>query len=143
MTPEDFAMLARDAQRGRSVPRPAALRLAHRLPARRRPGTSSRGTFTWMPNASSFPRKRLKGNAGRVSLCLHGPALEIIQRLVASRAEGKLFLNARGRPWKKFAVCNRFDRLHLFLGMKNSRSKAFPLSRCPGSTAAASPTRCS
>ena len=58
---------------------------------------------------------------------LHGPALEIVRRLMAERTEGKLFLNARGRPWKKFAICNRFDRLMLSFGMDRLRAEGIPL----------------
>jgi integrase len=33
------------------------------------------------------------------------------------RPDGKLFRNEDGKPWKRFAIANRFDRLQLALGI--------------------------
>ena len=49
---------------------------------------------------------------------LHSPALEIVTRLMAVRTDGKLFRNARGNPWTKYAVCNRMHRLSRATGRK-------------------------
>lgn len=47
-----------------------------------------------------------------------GSTFEIVKRLLAKRPEGKLFLNEDGVPWKRFAIANRFDRLHRALGIE-------------------------
>lgn len=58
-----------------------------------------------------FPAVESKGKRSKRIIYLQGEALEIIQRLMAGRAEGKLFRNRRGLAWSKFAVCNRFYRI--------------------------------
>ncbi len=58
-----------------------------------------------------FPAEESKGKRVKRVIYLQGVALEIVQRLMAEGREGKLFLNGRGRPWTKFAICNRFHRL--------------------------------
>jgi integrase len=68
-----------------------------------------------------IPREEAKGKRRDRVIHLHGPALEIIKRLLVTRPEGKLFVNEDGRPWKRFAIANRFDRLHLSLGMRKLR----------------------
>jgi integrase len=64
-----------------------------------------------------IPREEAKGKRKDRVIHLHGPALEVVKRLLAARPEGKLFVNEDGRPWKRFAIANRFDRLHLALGL--------------------------
>lgn len=64
-----------------------------------------------------LPKEEAKGKRkGRVIL-LHGPAVGIVRRLLPLRATGKLFLNEDGKPWKRFAIANRFDRLVLAQGI--------------------------
>ena len=68
-----------------------------------------------------IPKEEAKGKRrGRVIL-LHGPALDIVRRLVAGNPKGKLFVNEDGNPWKRFAIANRFDRL--VLGQGTARLK--------------------
>lgn len=64
-----------------------------------------------------IPKEEAKGKRRARVILLHGNALEIIRRLLAIRPHGKLFLNENGKPWKRFAIANRFDRLHLSLGI--------------------------
>jgi integrase len=68
-----------------------------------------------------IPKEEAKGKRRPRVILLHGPALDTIKSLVAARPTGKLFLNEDGNPWNRFAIANRFDRLHLSLGMKKLR----------------------
>ena len=65
-----------------------------------------------------IPKEEAKGKRYPRVIYLHGPALEIVTRLMAVRTEGKLFRNVRGRPWTKYAVCNRMYRLSRATGRK-------------------------
>lgn len=65
-----------------------------------------------------FPKEESKGKRKSRVIYLHGEALEIIKRLMAEGREGHLFLNNRGTPWTKYAVCNRFCRLSKILGKR-------------------------
>jgi integrase len=65
-----------------------------------------------------IPKEEAKGKRRPRIILLHGPALEIAIRLMAIRTEGNLFLNSRGRPWNKFAIGCRFDRLAKKLGKR-------------------------
>jgi integrase len=65
-----------------------------------------------------IPKDEAKGKRRPRVILLHGQELEIIKRLVARHPSGKLFRNEDGRPWKRFAIANRFDRLHLALGIQ-------------------------
>jgi integrase len=65
-----------------------------------------------------IPKEEAKGKRRARVILLHGPALEIVRRLLETRTEGKLFVNEDGLPWKRFAIANRFDRLHLALGIE-------------------------
>jgi integrase len=78
-----------------------------------------------------IPREESKGKRRPRIIILHGPALGIVKRLMAERTEGKLFLNIHGRPWKNFALCNRFDRLMLALGMEKLRKNGITVPRLP------------
>jgi integrase len=79
-----------------------------------------------------LPKEEAKGKRrGRVIL-LHGPALEIVRRLVVTNPSGKLFRNVDGKQWKRFAIANRFDRLVLGQGiarLKELGIEVKPLSR--------------
>jgi integrase len=70
-----------------------------------------------------IPKEEAKGKRRPRVILLHGPALGVIQRLLQQRPEGKLFLNKDGRPWKRFAIANRFDRLQLALGIETLMEK--------------------
>jgi integrase len=78
-----------------------------------------------------IPKEEAKGKKRPRVIHLHGPALEVVARLMGERPEGKLFLNADGRPWKKFALCNRFDRLNLALGMRVLKEHGIPIPSLP------------
>lgn len=65
-----------------------------------------------------FPAEESKGKRSKRIIYLHGEALEIIKRLMVERKEGKLFLNNRGTPWTKYAICNRFHRLSKVIGKR-------------------------
>ncbi len=65
-----------------------------------------------------IPKDEAKGKRYPRVIYLHGPALEIVTRLMAVRAEGKLFRNTRGCAWTKYAVCNRMYRLSRATGRK-------------------------
>jgi integrase len=67
-----------------------------------------------------FPKEEAKGKRHPRVIYLHGPALEIIARLMAHRVDGKLFLNTRGDPWTKFALCNRMFRLSQATGVRKA-----------------------
>jgi integrase len=78
-----------------------------------------------------IPKEEAKGKKRPRVIHLEGPAFHIVKRLVRGRAQGKLFLNADGRPWKKFAVCNRFDRLRLKLAVQELRKAGIPIEPLP------------
>jgi hypothetical protein len=77
----------------------------------------------WQSEAKGKRRPRV--------ILLHGRALEIIRRLLSTRREGKLFLNEDGRPWKRFAIANRFDRLHLALGIEALKEQGIAIPPLP------------
>jgi len=70
-----------------------------------------------------IPKEEAKGKRRARVILLHGRALEIALRLRAIRPKGKLFLNEDGKPWKRFAIANRFDRLHLALGIETLKAQ--------------------
>lgn len=78
-----------------------------------------------------IPKEEAKGKRRARVILLHGKALEIIQRLLPIRSEGKLFLNEDGRPWKRFAIANRFDRLHLALGISALKEQGIAIPPLP------------
>jgi integrase len=65
-----------------------------------------------------IPPEEAKGKERWRTIYLNATALGIINRLMALYPKGKLFRNEDGMPWKRFALCNRFDRLQVFLGMQ-------------------------
>jgi integrase len=67
-----------------------------------------------------IPKEEAKGKRYPRVIYLHGPALEVVTRLLATRPEGKLFRNSRGKPWTKYAVCSRMHRLSLATGRSMS-----------------------
>ena len=106
-------LAARPLSGGRSIPRSVDVFLALRMPAAGSPARSRPGMFNWPQSASSFRKRKPKGKQRPRVILLHGPALDIIRRLVQMYPTGKLFRNEDGRPWKRFAIANRFDRLML------------------------------
>lgn len=65
-----------------------------------------------------IPKEEAKGRRRARVILLHGEALAIIRQLLPLRSPGeKLFLNEDGKPWKRFAIANRFDRLMLAQGI--------------------------
>lgn len=66
----------------------------------------------------TLPAKESKGKRTERVIHIQGESLEIIQRLLASHPEGKLFRNKRGDPWTKYAICNRFHRLSKVIGKR-------------------------
>jgi integrase len=67
-----------------------------------------------------IPKEEAKSKRYPRFIHLHGPALEIVRRLMGVRAEGKLFQNTRGQPWTKYALCNRMYRLSRVAGVKKT-----------------------
>jgi integrase len=63
-----------------------------------------------------FPKEESKGKRYPRTIYLYGPALTIIQQLMAKPVEGKLFRNSRNVAWSKHAVCNRMNRLSEMTG---------------------------
>jgi integrase len=63
-----------------------------------------------------FPPGEAKGKMRWRFIYSTEKAAAIIGRLMKEHPEGKLFLNTRGRPWKNFAICNRFSKLKDKLG---------------------------
>ncbi len=55
---------------------------------------------------------------------LNDEACEVLSKLIIKNPSGKLFLNSRGVPWTKFALCNRLHRYSRAIG------KAYALSDC-------------
>lgn len=67
-----------------------------------------------------IPKDEAKGKRYPRFIHLHGASLEIVRRLMAVRAEGKLFRNRRGEPWTKYVLCNRMYRLSRLAGVKKT-----------------------
>src|SRR5262249_10248599 len=63
-----------------------------------------------------FPPDEAKGKKFFRVVYLSGRALEITERLLAERPEGKLFRNSNGRPWHPYAVNCAFGRMQITLG---------------------------
>lgn len=78
-----------------------------------------------------IPREEAKGKRRPRVIILNGPALEIVRRLAARYPEGKLFRNGRGRPWTRFAIANRFDRLQLALGIQSLKEEGVSVPPLP------------
>lgn len=78
-----------------------------------------------------IPKEEAKGKRRARVILLHGRAMQIIQRLLSADPEGKLFLNEDGKPWKRFAIANRFDRLHLALGIETLNERGISLPPLP------------
>ncbi len=78
-----------------------------------------------------IPKEEAKGKQRPRIIYLHGPALEIVRRLLTQHTEGKLFRNKHGNPWRRFAICNRFDRLNLAIGMDTLKEKGISLPPLP------------
>jgi integrase len=78
-----------------------------------------------------IPKEEAKGKRRARVILLHGQALDIIRRLLAIRPQGKLFLNEDGKPWKRFAIANRFDRLHLALGIAALKEQGITIPPLP------------
>jgi integrase len=64
-----------------------------------------------------IPKEEAKGKRRPRVIYLDGPALEIVRRLLSLRRDGMLFRNTHGNPWRAYAICNRFNRLSLAVGM--------------------------
>lgn len=47
---------------------------------------------------------------------IHPAAAEILEKLIAKHPTGELFLNTRGKPWTKYALCNRLHRYSQKIG---------------------------
>jgi len=78
-----------------------------------------------------IPKEEAKGKRRARVILLHGRAMEIISHLVTIRPEGNLFLNEDGKPWNRFAIANRFDRLHLALGIKALKAQGISIPPLP------------
>lgn len=78
-----------------------------------------------------IPKEEAKGRKRPRVIHLQGRALEIVARLLAEHPKGELFVNEDGQPWKRFAVNNRFDRLHLALGIEALREQGILLPPLP------------
>lgn len=79
-----------------------------------------------------IPKEEAKGKRRARMILLHGRALEVVKRRLAPKPPGKLFVNEDGRPWTRFAVANRFDRLVLAQGiakLKELKIEVEPLPR--------------
>ncbi len=72
-------------------------------------------------------RIRIPEGTGRAkqkarNIPLRGEAINVAARLVKKRSQGKLFLNERGKPWTKYAICNRLHRYSRQIGQKYALS---------------------
>ena len=80
-----------------------------------------------------IPKEEAKGKRYPRVIYLHGPALEIVTRLMAKRREGKLFRNTRGDGWTKYAVCNRMYRLSVATGDQEGYVRLHGMDLAPAS----------
>jgi integrase/recombinase XerC len=65
-----------------------------------------------------IPKEEAKGKRRARVILLHGPALEVVIRLMAKRCDGKLFRNTRGSAWNRHSLCNRMERLSKQIGKR-------------------------
>jgi integrase/recombinase XerC len=65
-----------------------------------------------------IPKEEAKGKRRARVILLHGPALEIVTRLMKKRHDGKLFRNSRGGEWTKYSLANRMDYLSKRIGKR-------------------------
>ena len=78
-----------------------------------------------------IPKEEAKGKRRSRAILLHGPAMEIVRRHLADRPHGKLFVNEDGKPWSRFAIANRFDRLHLAVGIAGLKTLGIEVEPLP------------
>ena len=78
-----------------------------------------------------FPADEAKGKRRARVIIMQGRALEIVRRLLPGRPEGKLFRNEDGKPWNRFAIANRFDRLMLALSMEKLKEAGITIPPLP------------
>jgi integrase len=78
-----------------------------------------------------IPKEESKGKRRARVILLSGRALEIVTKLMAERTDVKLFLNEDGKPWKRFAIANRFDRLCLVLGVAELKRQGIDIPPLP------------
>lgn len=62
-----------------------------------------------------FPPEESKGRQETRVILLPGESREIVERLAAKWTSVSIFRNRRDRPWKRFAVRDRFNRLKVVL----------------------------
>ena len=74
--------------------------------------------FNSIQGRIEIPPAEAKGRKRWRIIRLTTTALEIVRRQVQARSDGKLFLNCRGKPWKTYAICCRFQRLKAKLGKR-------------------------
>jgi len=65
-----------------------------------------------------FPKEESKGKRHPRKIILNDAMIEIIRRNLGERTEGKVFLNTRGTPWTKYAICNRMHRISKQTGVR-------------------------
>lgn len=65
-----------------------------------------------------FPPSEAKGKKRWRIIRMTPRAAQVIQRRMAERTKGVVFLNAQGRPWTAFATNCRFCRLKKHIGTK-------------------------
>jgi integrase len=64
-----------------------------------------------------LPKEEAKGKRRPRVIHLHGPALDVIARLLTLTPDGPLFRNEDGAPWTKSAIAKRFERFQLSYGI--------------------------
>jgi integrase len=84
-----------------------------------------------------IPKEEAKGRRRPRIIMLDATAFEIVARLMQQQTPSKLFLNANGRPWKKNAICCRFERLHIMLGRRKMKELGITVPRVPRFNASA------
>lgn len=65
-----------------------------------------------------FPASESKGKRAPRKILLNSTTLPIIEKRLAQYPEGKLFRDARGNGWSKYAVCERMATLSKRCGVK-------------------------
>lgn len=78
-----------------------------------------------------IPKGEAKGKRRPRVIHLAGPSLEIVQRLLATAGDGKLFCNEDGVPWKKSAIAKRFERFQLAFGIQKLKELGILLPPLP------------
>jgi integrase len=78
-----------------------------------------------------LPPAEAKGKRKWRVIYLTERAEQIATEMAVAHPEGPLFRNENNQPWSRFAISNRFDRLHLALGIETLKAQGIMIPPLP------------